>query len=103
MILFNRKSEDEKLDALCVESIQRLYDAKVADGHWRAPRMRLGSPAAKLAKLRWEVKKEKQRANNCSECGECLEKCPQRIQIPDWIKKAHEKLFIPDFKPPFEE
>jgi predicted aldo/keto reductase-like oxidoreductase len=36
---------------------------------------------------------EKQRANNCVECGECLEKCPQKIDIPEWLKKAHEALY----------
>ncbi len=35
---------------------------------------------------------EDERANLCIECGECLEKCPQQIEIPDWLKKAHELL-----------
>jgi predicted aldo/keto reductase-like oxidoreductase len=35
---------------------------------------------------------ENQRANLCIECGECLEKCPQGIEIPDWLAKAHELL-----------
>jgi len=34
-----------------------------------------------------------QRADSCVECGECLEKCPQKIDIPDWLKKAHEALY----------
>jgi predicted aldo/keto reductase-like oxidoreductase len=34
-----------------------------------------------------------QRADNCTECGECLEKCPQKIDIPSWLKKAHEALY----------
>ncbi len=34
-----------------------------------------------------------QRADNCVECEECLEKCPQNIEIPDWLKKAHEALY----------
>ncbi len=33
-----------------------------------------------------------QRADNCSECGECLEKCPQNINIPEQLKKAHTEL-----------
>jgi predicted aldo/keto reductase-like oxidoreductase len=33
-----------------------------------------------------------QRADKCVECSECLEKCPQKIDIPDWLKKAHEAL-----------
>ncbi len=36
---------------------------------------------------------EKQRASNCEECGECLEKCPQKIDIPEWLKKAHGTLY----------
>ena len=36
--------------------------------------------------------KEEQRANNCLECGECIEKCPQKIEIPAQLKKAHEAL-----------
>jgi predicted aldo/keto reductase-like oxidoreductase len=35
---------------------------------------------------------EDARANLCIECGECLEKCPQNIEIPDWLAKAHEEL-----------
>ena len=35
-----------------------------------------------------------QRADQCEECGECLEKCPQHIEIPDWLKKAHEALYV---------
>jgi uncharacterized protein len=35
---------------------------------------------------------ENQRADMCIECGECLEKCPQGIDIPDWLKKAHRVL-----------
>jgi predicted aldo/keto reductase-like oxidoreductase len=35
---------------------------------------------------------EDERANLCTECGECLEKCPQHIDIPPWLEKAHEVL-----------
>ena len=31
-------------------------------------------------------------ASVCINCGKCLEKCPQRIKIPDELKKAHEIL-----------
>jgi predicted aldo/keto reductase-like oxidoreductase len=37
---------------------------------------------------------QEQRADKCTECGECLEKCPQHIDIPDWLKKAHEALYM---------
>ena len=33
-----------------------------------------------------------QRADQCLECGECLEACPQAIEIPDWMKKVHTEL-----------
>jgi predicted aldo/keto reductase-like oxidoreductase len=35
---------------------------------------------------------EKERAHLCVECGECLDKCPQQIEIPEWLSKAHELL-----------
>lgn len=35
---------------------------------------------------------EEKRADKCIECGECLAKCPQQIEIPDWLKKAHQTL-----------
>ena len=35
---------------------------------------------------------EKARADQCIECGECLEKCPQQIEIPEWMKTVHEAL-----------
>jgi hypothetical protein len=45
--------------------------------------------------------KEENRADKCQECGECVKVCPQQIEIPDWLKKAHKKL-TPDhpFGPP---
>lgn len=36
---------------------------------------------------------QERRADKCTECGECLEKCPQNIQIPDWLKKVHAELY----------
>jgi hypothetical protein len=30
-----------------------------------------------------------QRASNCTECGECEERCPQHIKIIDGLKKVH--------------
>lgn len=35
---------------------------------------------------------EDQRADNCTKCDECLEKCPQHIEISDWLEKVHEFL-----------
>jgi len=33
-----------------------------------------------------------QRADQCTECGECVEACPQEINIPEWLKKIHAEL-----------
>jgi len=33
-----------------------------------------------------------QGADMCAECGECLEKCPQRIDIPRQLADAHQHL-----------
>ena len=35
---------------------------------------------------------EKRRGDACIQCGECLEKCPQHIEIPEWMKVVHEAL-----------
>ena len=29
-------------------------------------------------------------ATLCIQCGECLDKCPQQIEIPDFMEKANE-------------
>lgn len=34
-----------------------------------------------------------QRADNCVECGECEEKCPQQIEIIENLKLAHQLLY----------
>jgi predicted aldo/keto reductase-like oxidoreductase len=33
-----------------------------------------------------------ERADLCIDCGECLDKCPQMIEIPDWLATAHDVL-----------
>jgi len=43
---------------------------------------------------------EEQRADHCIECGECLEKCPQQINIPEELKKAHAELTKDAMGPP---
>jgi hypothetical protein len=35
---------------------------------------------------------EEERAEVCVECEECLEKCPQQIEIPHWLAKADRLL-----------
>ena len=52
-----------------------------------------------LAKTQEEIEKKKSEgeefdgaATLCIQCGECLEKCPQQIEIPDFMEKAN-KIF----------
>ena len=35
---------------------------------------------------------DEERAQNCIACGDCLDLCPQQIEIPEWMEKAHELL-----------
>jgi predicted aldo/keto reductase-like oxidoreductase len=44
---------------------------------------------ALIGKFPWAPGKD---ATACVECGECLEKCPQNIEIIEQLKKAHEIL-----------
>jgi predicted aldo/keto reductase-like oxidoreductase len=44
------------------------------------------------SKMVYSWLEEDERANLCIECGECLEKCPQGIEIPEWLAKAHKAL-----------
>jgi predicted aldo/keto reductase-like oxidoreductase len=39
-----------------------------------------------------DIIKEEQRADRCLECSTCLEACPQKIPITEWLKKAHALL-----------
>jgi len=43
-------------------------------------------------RMRYGWLEEGERANLCTECGQCLELCPQQIEIPEWLAKAHELL-----------
>jgi predicted aldo/keto reductase-like oxidoreductase len=44
------------------------------------------------ARMFYDWIKPEGRADQCTECGECEEKCPQQIEIIDWLKKAHETV-----------
>jgi predicted aldo/keto reductase-like oxidoreductase len=47
-----------------------------------------------LRSARWAYNwlKEEARGDQCEECGQCMELCPQNIPISDWLKKADELL-----------
>lgn len=43
----------------------------------------------RVARWAYGELKEEQRADPCTECGECMDACPQEMDIPEWLKKAH--------------
>jgi predicted aldo/keto reductase-like oxidoreductase len=49
---------------------------------------------------RWHYRQleEEQRADRCTKCGECTDVCPQEIDIPGWLEKAH-ALLAPEEEP----
>jgi predicted aldo/keto reductase-like oxidoreductase len=50
---------------------------------------------------RWRYRQfinEEQRADRCTKCGECADVCPQQIDIPGWLEKAH-ALLAPEKEP----
>jgi predicted aldo/keto reductase-like oxidoreductase len=57
-------------------------------------RLLLQRKYGELAKSGGNMDGEKSNGNAsaCINCGKCLEKCPQRIEIPSELKKAHEIL-----------
>jgi len=44
------------------------------------------------ARTSYQFIDEENRANACTDCGECEEKCPQMIPISDWMVHVHEVL-----------
>ena len=66
-----------------IPAIFRIYNEALMYNDLRAGKMRYKGPFGV---------KEDQDANNCLECGECLEKCPQSVQVISWLKKAHADL-----------
>ena len=45
---------------------------------------------APRARLFYQRLPADQQANNCEECYECEDACPQHIEIVEWLKKAHD-------------
>ncbi len=44
------------------------------------------------ARRSYQWVKEEERADVCVQCGECEEKCPQSIEIADWLARVHKFL-----------
>ncbi len=43
----------------------------------------------RTARFRYRQKSPEKLADNCIECQECEEKCPQEVSITEWLKKSH--------------
>lgn len=71
-------------NGVAIPRVFSIYNDAVAYDSWGHSRWVYNS------QLKAEVK-----ADNCIECGECEEVCPQNIQIIDWLATAHEKLAEP--------
>lgn len=66
-----------------IPDILGMYNDAIVYGNLRIRRLRYSGPNGL---------KEEQRADQCTECGECEEVCPQEIPIIKWLKKTHELL-----------
>ncbi len=68
-------------NGVAIPRIFELYNDAVSYDAWEHSR-------------RWYANriKPEERADNCIECGECEEACPQQIEIIDWLAQVHEKL-----------
>jgi predicted aldo/keto reductase-like oxidoreductase len=70
-----------------IPHIFELYNLGQVYGLWEIAR----DGYAKFPDQRWTGGKQ---ADECIECGECEEKCPQNIQIRDQLKAAHAALSV---------
>jgi predicted aldo/keto reductase-like oxidoreductase len=48
--------------------------------------------AAPAVRGQYKFMPEEKRADKCTACEECVEKCPQQIDIPKWISRVHRVL-----------
>jgi predicted aldo/keto reductase-like oxidoreductase len=67
-----------------IPAVFQIYDDSVMYNDVHLGKFRYNGP--------FGIDQEK-RADKCIECNECLEKCPQKIDIPGWLKKVHEALY----------
>ena len=40
------------------------------------------------------------KGTQCTKCGDCLPRCPERLQIPELLWDAHQRLETGEVKPP---
>jgi hypothetical protein len=66
-----------------IPGIFELYNDGVMWGNMARARQMYNSPMGI---------KEKERGNMCAKDKECVEKCPQGIDIPEWLEKIHLEL-----------
>ena len=66
-----------------ISTIFQLYNEAMMYDDPRTGRFRYRGPGGL---------EEGQRADQCTECDECVDACPQEIPIPEWLKKVHEEL-----------
>ncbi len=66
-----------------IPAVLRIYNEVMMYNDMQRGHFRYLSPAGLT---------EDQRGDRCTECGECLEACPQKINIPEWLKKTHAML-----------
>jgi predicted aldo/keto reductase-like oxidoreductase len=45
--------------------------------------------AARKERFLYRMLSKESQADNCTECKECEELCPQHIALPEWLEKAH--------------
>ena len=70
-------------NGVAISSIFRIYNEAMMYDNLRTGRFRYHGANGL---------KEEQRADQCTECGECLAVCPQKIAIPEWLQKVHALL-----------